>query len=131
MEIIGHGLDVVDTQNLANLSEESVAAWEGEVFSEDELREVDNLDRTARMRRLSGKFAAKEAIFKAAGGSTSGEIAWPEIKVLTEVSGRPYAILSGEWQERCQALQIKEFLVSISYSGSFAFGSAIAISDPN
>jgi holo-[acyl-carrier protein] synthase len=126
--IIGHGFDAVDIEALLRLHSDVLSSWE-EPFSIAELSEVAALLPKDRVRKLSGKFAAKEAVYKALGGLDSGEVIWREIEILSDVSGKPNVYLSGTCQQTGEDLQVTRWFVSISHTTKFTFASALAIAE--
>ena len=72
--------------------------------------------------RIAGRFAAKEAIAKALGCGFGENIAWREIEILNNLSGKPEVHLAASLNDRFRSPQI---LVSISHCKLFA--TAIAI----
>lgn len=45
---------------------------------------------------LAGRFAAKEAVLKVLGTGWTGKIAWTDVEVISQPSGQPRILLSGE-----------------------------------
>ena len=82
------------------LSDPAVA---GRVFSSDEF--VENIA------SMAGKFAAKEAIFKARGTRSD----WLDFKILKRASGEPYVATA-------MPIDIK---ISISHEGEYAIAIAL------
>lgn len=66
-----------------------------------------------RVERLAGRFAAKEACAKAL-GTGIGAIAWHEIEVLRQPSGKPTLRLHGAAVAHAEALGLSAFDLSIS-----------------
>lgn len=69
---------------------------------------------------LAGRFAAKEAIYKALGTEIGFGVAWKEMEVLREASGKPYVELSGKAKARAEELGIHQIHISISHCKSYA-----------
>ncbi|WCM56090.1 holo-ACP synthase [Microbacterium sp. EF45047] len=82
--IIGTGIDLVD-----------IARFERSVARTPRLLErlFTPSERTLRLRSLAARYAAKEALIKALGGSDG--VHWSEIEIASEASGRPRFVLSG------------------------------------
>ena len=68
---------------------------------------------------LAARFAAKEAVAKAL-GTGLGVVAWREIEILNEKSGRPKVILP-------KKIVLKTFDLSISHTDSFAIAFFAAV----
>jgi holo-[acyl-carrier protein] synthase len=129
MQIIGHGIDLLDLQTFQRLSTANLLRHWERVFTNEELAEAGPNDGPHYIERLGGKFALKEAVFKACGGTTDGEIDWAEIEVTKTPSGSPVIQMWGEMQKNCSALGITGWLVSIAHTTTHAMGSAIAIGE--
>ena len=79
--------------------------------------------------RLAGRFAVKEAVFKAMRIPRDVAIPWPTIEVRTAPDGAPYVMLHGTAAERAADLGIMRFEVSISHETGVALGFAVALAD--
>lgn len=76
---------------------------------------------------LAVRFAAKEAVIKALGKTTTGA-KLKDIEILANDKGKPLVNLYGEAQNQAKALGIDEITVSLSHSKEYAI--AIAIGQP-
>lgn len=72
--------------------------------------------------RIAGRFAAKEAIFKAFGTGLKGDISWQDIEVMNDVEGKPEVKLSERLQNSFLGTTL---LVSISHCKLYATATAI------
>lgn len=129
MQIIGHGIDLIDLQAFQRLSAANLLEHWKRAFTNKELVEAGPVGGPHYIECLGGKFALKEAVFKACGGTTDGEVDWAEIEVTKTPSGRPTIQLWGTMQENCSALGITGWFVSIAHTTTHAMGSAIAIGE--
>jgi len=121
--ILGTGLDLVEVARIAGLVERHGERFLQRVFTQAELDYC--LPRAAREAHLAGRFAAKEAVFKALGTGWSETVSWKQVEVLAGESGAPEARLSGGAAERLAALGGKRVHVSITHDGRMAAASAI------
>ncbi|MBN8424120.1 holo-ACP synthase [Microbacterium sp. 2216-1] len=82
--IIGTGIDLVD-----------IARFERSVTRTPRLLErlFTPAEQQLKLRSLAARYAAKEALIKALGGSDG--VYWTEIEIASEPSGRPHFVLSG------------------------------------
>ncbi len=126
MQIIGHGIDIVDTARVARLLDEHDERFTSRCFTEAELAYVG--DKRKRIHHLAGRFAAKEAILKALGTGWRGGILWTDAEIIREPSGQPRVVLHGKCKEIADQLGIDQWWVSISHISTHATASAIAIS---
>ena len=82
--IVGIGVDLVDIARFERTLERTPRLLE-RLFSVEE--------RELKPRSLAARYAAKEALIKALGGSDG--VHWTEIEITPEASGRPWFTLSG------------------------------------
>ncbi|MGA1708444.1 MAG: holo-ACP synthase [Phycisphaerales bacterium] len=73
-----------------------------------------------------GGFAAKEAVLKALGTGWRGGIAWTDVEVVKEPSGRPGVALFGEALATATRLGVGRWHLSLSHAGGFSVASAVA-----
>jgi holo-[acyl-carrier protein] synthase len=71
---------------------------------------------------LAARFAGKEAVAKALGTGFQG-IAWKDIEIVNDKSGKPIVVLHNTAQLRAQELAIKEVHISLSHTHTLAFAS--------
>jgi holo-[acyl-carrier protein] synthase len=107
------GIDIIEILRI----EKAIARWgEGflkRVYTEPELRLYRK-----KQPSLAARFAAKEAVVKALGKSTS--VSLREIEILSEPGGKPVVNLYGRTQEQAQGLGLDGFAVSLSHSREYA-----------
>lgn len=123
MNVIGHGIDVVDLEGLRRLLTDDFLT---RCYTDNERNSVSGS--VNYVQRLAGKFAAKEAVAKALGTGFDGTVSPSDIEVINTASGRPSVILRGESATLAAQLNISRWLVSISHSETAAIASAIALS---
>lgn len=87
MEIIGIGLDLVDCEKLSKKNTEEIAK---RILAKEELAIYDNItNKQAKLLFLAGRFAGKEAIFKAF-KKGDGTANYKDFIILNDESGAPY-----------------------------------------
>jgi holo-[acyl-carrier protein] synthase len=111
MAIFGVGIDVVDFQRFAEISERT-PAFTKRVFTPLE----ENLNLASR----AARFAAKEALAKAL--NAKEPFNWQEVEIANEPSGKPFMRFSGLMKERMENL-----IVQLSLSHDAGIASAIVI----
>ncbi|WP_082992746.1 holo-ACP synthase [Erythrobacter sp. QSSC1-22B] len=124
-EILGLGLDLIDLQHFAIHYGDNDPELLARCFTDREILEAgDGVDRIA---RLAGRFAVKEATFKALGGASG--ISHCDIE---SVSGHdaPQIYLTGRAHKLAKERGAATFLVSISHSGLSAAAVVIACGEP-
>jgi holo-[acyl-carrier protein] synthase len=125
MPILGHGIDIVETDRIRKMVETHGQHFLDRVFTPAEQRYCARQPRR-RFEHLAGRFAAKEAVLKALGTGWSGGIAWCDMEILPEPAGRPGLTLTGECRIVAEKLGITQWHLSISHIQTHATASAIA-----
>jgi holo-[acyl-carrier protein] synthase len=125
MDIIGHGIDVIDIDTFDRLLGDCNGDFLIRCFTEAEIRSAGNL--TNSTEHFAGKFAAKEAVAKALGTGFDGIVAPSDIEVMSSGRGKPTITLHGEAAKVAAQLHISTWCISISHSRTVAIASAIAL----
>jgi len=128
MEIIAHGIDLVDFPRIEDMINRHNEHFLDKVFTAAE-QSYANANKNS-VEKFAGRFAAKEAILKLIGTGWRGKIAWTDIEVINTESGQPQVNLSGEVKKIADNLGISQISVSITHTANFAIASAVAISNP-
>lgn len=81
-------------------------------------------ERELKPHSLAARYAAKEALIKALGGSEG--VRWSEIEVASEPSGRPVFALSGETAATVASRGIRTLHLSLSHDAGLATAYVIA-----
>jgi holo-[acyl-carrier protein] synthase len=128
MLIIGHGIDIIETDRMRHSVLEHGVRFLDRVFTNAEQRYCER--NTKRYyEHLAGRFAAKEAVLKVLGTGWRGGIAWTDIEILPEPSGQPVIKLTEECARIAGELGITRWLVSISHIETHATASAIGVAE--
>jgi holo-[acyl-carrier protein] synthase len=125
MEIIAHGIDLVDCPRIEEMIEQHGDRFLARVFTAAE--QAYARAKKNPVEKYAGRFAAKEAILKLVGTGWQGKIAWTDIEVTNNATGQPEVTLSGEVQRIAQSLGIERISVSITHTANFAIASAVAL----
>jgi holo-[acyl-carrier protein] synthase len=125
MNIIGHGIDLVNVEEMRRLVDDPAGHLLTRCFTEDERAAAG--DGPNRLDRLAGRFAAKEAVLKALGTGFGGKIGFADVEILTLPSGVPSVVLHGGAAEAATVLGVVHWLLSTSHAGGSAIASAIAL----
>jgi holo-[acyl-carrier protein] synthase len=126
MPILGHGIDIVETERIRKLVEHHGQHFLDRVFTAEEQRYCAASPKRY-YEHLAGRFAAKEAVLKVLGTGWRGGIAWTDIEVVKETSGQPKILLTGECERIAKELGIYRWHVSISHIETHATASAIGM----
>ncbi len=113
--IVGIGVDIVDIPRFERTIERTPRLLE-RLFSPAE--------RALPPRSLAARYAAKEALIKALGGSDG--VHWTEIEVTPEESGRPWFTLAGETADVVAARGIGIIHLSMSHDAGLATAYVVA-----
>jgi len=125
MEIIAHGIDLVDFPRIADMVERHGDRFINRVFTAAEQAYARSNRNT--VEKYAGRFAAKEAILKLLGTGWRGRIAWTDIEVTNDSAGRPEVTLSGEVKVIADRMRIRQISISITHTANFAIASAVAL----
>lgn len=113
--IVGIGVDLVD-----------ISRFEATLTRTPKLRErlFTQAEREKPARSLAARYAAKEALIKALGGSDG--VYWSEIDVVQDAEGKPSFALSGATASTVVNRGITGLHVSMSHDGGMATAYVIA-----
>ena len=125
MQIVAHGIDLVDCPRIEQMVQRHGERFLKRVFTDTE-RAYAKANRNE-MEKLAGRFAAKEAILKLMGTGWRGKIAWTDIEVINNAAGQPEVTLSGEVKAIAAELGITHISISITHTANFAIASAVAL----
>jgi len=129
MEIVAHGIDLVDFPRIEEMITRHGERFLNKVFTAAEQAYAEaNKNGTE---KLAGRFAAKEAILKLMGTGWRGKIAWTDIEIINNPAGQPEVTLSGEVKKIADKLGIKHISISITHTANFAIASAVAMAKSN
>ena len=121
--IRGLGFDLIDLKHFAVHYGDDDPELLARCFTPGEIAHAgDGVNRVA---RLAGRFAVKEATFKALGGAAS--ISHLDIETISTGDGAPQISLCAAASDMAKAQGISTFLVSISHSTASAGAVVIAI----
>jgi holo-[acyl-carrier protein] synthase len=128
MPILGHGIDLVETARIAEMLDRHEERFLDRVFTQAE-QNYCNRNEKRRIEHFAGRFAAKEAVLKALGTGWRGGIAWTDVEVVLNGSGRPMVSLTGECERLAKQMAITRWHLSISHIETHAMASATAESE--
>jgi len=127
MEIIAHGIDLVDFPRIEDMLKRHTDRFLDRVFTVAE-QQYAKANKNS-VEKLAGRFAAKEAILKLLGTGWRGKIAWTDIEVVNTETGQPMVNLSGEVKKIADKSGITQISVSITHTANFAIASAVALAE--
>ena len=125
MEIVSHGIDLVDCPRIEEMIKQHGDRFLNRVFTPAE-QAYANANKN-RIEKLAGRFAAKEAVLKLMGTGWRGKISWTDIEIVNNANGQPQVALSGEVQGIADKLGVRHISISITHTANFAIASAVAL----
>ncbi|RJP28693.1 MAG: holo-[acyl-carrier-protein] synthase [Candidatus Omnitrophota bacterium] len=112
--MVGTGVDITEVRRLRQAVDKWGDSFLSRVFTKEELKNARG--RVSLYQHLAGRFAAKEAVFKALGDP---DLTWQDVEIINDRQGKPH----------CKLLNYKkkdvDILISISHVKSYAVASAI------
>ncbi len=125
MQIVAHGIDLVDFPRIEHMLERHGDRFLNRIYTPAE-QAYSRSNRNS-IEKLAGRFAAKEAILKLVGTGWRGKIAWTDIEVINDSAGKPVVNLAGEVKKIAEGLGITQISISITHTANFAIASAVAL----
>ncbi len=122
MPIIGVGIDLVEVKRIESAVKNRKNFLE-RIYTQEEIKV--NPRGEFRFQELAGRFAVKEAFFKAIKTGWRRGVTFSDVIVLNEPSGAPYIKLTGKAKMIAEGLGIKDIFVSISHTDELATGMVI------
>lgn len=116
--VLGLGSDLIEIARIRASIERFGDRFLNRVFTPGEIAYCRSKKNAAES--FAARFAAKEAGAKALGTGISHGIAWPEIEVRREVSGRPTLHWHGRALERSGILGVRRTSVTLAHSRDVA-----------
>ena len=116
--VVGLGSDMIEISRIARSMERFGDRFLRRVFTAEEIAYCELKKNAAES--FAARFAAKEAGAKALGTGISHGVAWPEIEVRREASGRPTLHFSGRAGEIAERLGVRRSSVSLTHSRELA-----------
>jgi holo-[acyl-carrier protein] synthase len=125
VNVIGHGIDLVDVAEMRRWIEDPRDPLIPRCFVHAELDEIGGED--DRVERLAGRFAAKEAVLKALGTGFGAGVAFTDVVIQRAPGAAPEVRLSGGAAKAAAALGVTAWRLSISHAGGLAMASVLAL----
>lgn len=110
--ITGTGVDIIEILRIRRSVENFGDRFLNRIFNPQEIAYAQS--HTIPFQHYAGRFAAKEAIYKALGDKT---ISWKDITVLNDENGRPFCQLTKAFRGKIH--------LSISHTRYYAIANAI------
>lgn len=121
-EILGLGTDIVDIARIKESIERYKERFLERIFTEAERAYCNRYAYS--VPHYAGRFAAKEAIFKALGTGLQKQIHWHDAEIVPDHYGKPEVVQSKHLLTLFPKIHI---LISISHSDEYATATSIVI----
>ncbi len=125
MQIIAHGIDLVDCERIEKMLTRHEARFLNRVFTPNE--QAYSARTQNRVERLAGRFAAKEAVLKLIGMGWRERISWTDVEVVNNHLGQPEVVLAGQVRDIAEQMGIERVSLSITHAANLAIASAVAL----
>ena len=112
--ILGTGVDITEVSRLRKAVEKWGVDFLSRVFTPKEMESAEK--RGSQYQHLAGRFAAKEAVFKALGNR---DLAWQDVEIVNDADGRPHCTIKNGKAKN------KHVHVSISHVKNYAVANAV------
>lgn len=122
--IKGIGIDIVEVKRLRDIIQRWGERARKRMFTSKELNYA-HMRKKGEFIHLAGRFAAKEAVVKSLGQPTS----FSEVEISKEKNGRPYVTLKGRTKETARERGVKEILITLSHTITYAVAQAVALGE--
>ncbi len=125
--VLGIGIDIVENERMFKVLSKWGLRFRNRLFLPDEQNYCEG--KAYPHRHYAGRFAVKEAVFKAFGTGFGATVSWLDIEVVRDKStGAPSVSLKGKAHDFAMAQDVKEILVSLSHTKNYAVAQAVLIS---
>jgi holo-[acyl-carrier protein] synthase len=125
MEIVGIGSDIVECLRVGRMIEQHGEQFLLRVYTEREIRYCQSRQRSTE--HFAARWAAKEAILKCLGLAWRRGLAWTDMEVRNDPSGKPLVMLCGAARDIAEQQRISDILLSLSHCRAYATAYAIAV----
>lgn len=122
--IFGTGVDIIEIARIERSLEKYGEKFENKIFTPTEIAYCRS--KAGMGKHFSARFAVKEAVLKSMGMGMDQGIAWTDMEVVNQESGRPVLNLYGKGKELFESLNLKAIHISISHTQDHAIAQAVA-----
>lgn len=117
------GTDIVEVSRIKDAIEENKNSFIQRVFTQQEIKYCES-KKVTKYEHYAGKFAAKEAIFKALSKQLNNkyDISWKNMQIVNDEEGKPYVDFIG-----ISFPKVENIDISISHVKETAVASVVAL----
>lgn len=121
--IYGIGTDVIEVSRIKR-SISLIELFAKKIYTQKEIDYCESRGKS-KFQSYAGRFAAKEAFFKALGTGMRNGMGFNEIEILNDELGKPDIKLLGEVAYVFKQKKLKYIHVSITHIGKYAFANVV------
>lgn len=121
--IVGVGIDLIEIERIRGVHERHGTRFTSRILTDDEQKYV--LRHADPSQRLAGRWAAKEAAFKALGTGLAEGMRWRDVEILPDARGKPVLALYGQALARARELKAEVYHVTITHAEGIAMAQVI------
>jgi holo-[acyl-carrier protein] synthase len=125
MNILGIGVDIVEIDRMKAAVNKWGAHFLNKMFTEREIK-YSNSKRFCHQ-HFAARFAAKEAVVKAFGGTNKFPIQWTDIEILNDNEGKPVVEFSGDAVKLKELKKIDQVMLTLSHSKHYAVANVMLL----
>ncbi|HUB68453.1 MAG TPA: holo-ACP synthase [Candidatus Methylacidiphilales bacterium] len=125
MNILGVGVDIVETKRIAQSLERFGDRFLQRVFAEGEIAYARSMKFPHL--HLAARFAAKEAISKAFGTGIGHDLGWRDLEIVRAPGGAPGVRLHGRAESHAKSRGVTHVLISLSHTAEYGAASAVIV----
>lgn len=125
MNILGIGMDIVETKRIAESIERFGDRFLQRIFLEGEVAYAQSMKFPHL--HLAARFAAKEAISKAFGTGIGHDLGWRDLEIVRESNGAPCVKLHGRAEAYAKKRGVSAVHVSLSHTTEYGAASAVIV----
>jgi holo-[acyl-carrier protein] synthase len=123
--VVAHGIDLTEMARINRIWEAHGDRFLRRIYTPAE--QAYCLECKFPLPRLTGRFAAKEAVLKVLGTGLRGGLEWTLIETLPDALGKPLVTLHGAARTEADQRGIGTILISVTHTGDYAMASAIGL----
>ena len=121
--IVGIGIDIVRTGRIKEACEKWEKRFLDRIFTAEE--QAYCLRHKSPHHWLGGRFAVKEAMFKAIGTGWRKGVRWVDVETGNHPGGKPFVTVSGKIKEILSEKNVAVIHVTISHDTDYSVGQVI------
>lgn len=120
------GTDIIEIERLKKSIETLGDSFLNKVFTKNEISYCE-LKRNVKYESYAARFAAKESVSKVLGTGISEGVAWKDIEIINNASGKPEVHLHGKAKQISDNLNVFSISISLSHCKNYAVAYACAL----